>query len=134
MKHSLPIKVYYEDTDLAGIVYYANYLKFIERGRSQLVWDAGIDQSAMKSAGIVFVVRHVEADFLAAAKFEDDLTVETEMLPQSGVKIFFNQTVMRNGQAVFAAKVTVVCMSLEGKPTRLPTEIQEKLQQFAVQQ
>ena len=82
MKHKFPIKVFYEDTDLAGIVYYANYLKFIERGRSTLVWDAGISQTELKDANIVFVVRHVDADFLAPAKFEEDLVVETEIEPQ----------------------------------------------------
>ncbi len=131
MKHEFPIKVFYEDTDLAGIVYYANYLKFIERGRSSLVWDAGIDQSEMKRQGIVFVVRHLDADFVAPAKFEEDLVVETEIEPQKGVKLVFDQRVMRGDETLFKAKVTVVCMSLEGKPTRLPTAIWDKLQQFA---
>jgi len=131
MKHELPVKVFYEDTDFAGIVYYANYLKYIERGRSSLVWDAGISQTQMKDAGIVFVVRHVDADYLSPAKFEDNLVVVTEINFQKGVKLHFEQAVMRANEILFKAKITVVCMSLEGKPTRLPDVIWEKLRKFA---
>jgi len=131
MKHELPVKVFYEDTDFAGIVYYANYLKYIERGRSSLVWDAGISQTEMKDAGIVFVVRHVDADYLSPAKFEDNLVVETEINLQKGVKFHFEQAVMRANEILFKAKITVVCMSLEGKPTRLPDAIWEKMRKFA---
>ena len=76
MIHHWPIRVYYEDTDLAGLVYYANYFKFIERARSEMVREAGIDQLEMKRArGVVFAVRRVEADYLAAAYYDDELLV-----------------------------------------------------------
>ena len=78
--HRFSVRVYYEDTDLAGIVYYASYLKFIERARSEWVRKIGVDQRAMKAQGIVFAVRRVEADYIAAAVFEDDLIVETTSL------------------------------------------------------
>ena len=68
MTHRFPIRVYYEDTDMAGIVYYANYLKFIERARSEWVRELGIDQVQMKAEGVVFAVRRVEADYLAPAR------------------------------------------------------------------
>ena len=72
MVHVFPIRVYYEDTDMGGIVYYANYLKFIERARSDWVRSLGIDQNAMREdEGVVFVVRRVEADYLSSAKFDD---------------------------------------------------------------
>ena len=72
MSHRLPVRVYYEDTDMGGIVYYANYLKYIERARSELVEDMGLDQKRMKDEdGIVFVVRRVEADYLAPARLDD---------------------------------------------------------------
>ena len=67
--HRKEIRVYYEDTDMAGIVYYANYLRYIERSRSDWVRDVGIDQLAMKEAGVVFAVRRVEADYLSPARF-----------------------------------------------------------------
>ena len=72
--HRFPVRVYYEDTDLAGIVYYANYLKFIERARSEWVREIGVDQRAMKAQGMVFAVRRVEADYISPAVFEDDLS------------------------------------------------------------
>lgn len=76
--HRFDCRVYYEDTDMAGIVYHANFLKFIERGRSEWVAALGIDQRAMKEeAGQVFVVRRIEADYLAPAHYGDDLQVLT---------------------------------------------------------
>ena len=88
MTHRHPVRVYYEDTDLAGIVYYANYLKFIERGRSEWVRTCGVDQVALKAAqGIVFAVRKVDADYLKPAKFGDDLQVVTELLSLGGARI-----------------------------------------------
>ncbi|MBL9060646.1 MAG: YbgC/FadM family acyl-CoA thioesterase, partial [Mangrovicoccus sp.] len=86
--HEITIRVYYEDTDLAGIVYYANYLRFIERGRSELLRDAGIDQVRLKDeAGLVFAVRRVEADYLSPAKFDDLLTVRTRVTGETGARI-----------------------------------------------
>ena len=83
MPHSLSLRVYYEDTDLAGIVYYANYLKFIERGRSEWVRALGIDQGALRrDTGIVFAVRHLEADYLRPAVFDDWLTVTTAQVAE----------------------------------------------------
>ncbi len=77
MTHQFAVRVYYEDTDLAGIVYYANYLKFIERARSTMVLEAGIDQLEMQAQGLVFAVKKVEADYISSAKLNDDLRVET---------------------------------------------------------
>ena len=77
MVHNTQIRVYYEDTDMGGVVYYANYLKFLERGRSDAVREAGISQLEMRDAGLVFVVRRVEADYLRPARFEDLLRVQT---------------------------------------------------------
>jgi len=78
MRHEFPIRVYYEDTDLGGIVYYANYLKFIERARTEWVRALGIDQTRLKAEeGILFAVRRIEADYLKPARFDDELVVET---------------------------------------------------------
>ncbi|MYF88382.1 MAG: YbgC/FadM family acyl-CoA thioesterase, partial [Boseongicola sp. SB0676_bin_33] len=88
MTHCFKIRVYYEDTDLAGIVYYANYLKFIERARTEWVRERGVDQAKLKEGhGIVFAVRRVEADYLAPARFNDDLVVETRLSSHSGARI-----------------------------------------------
>ena len=98
--HQFRTRVYYEDTDLAGIVYYANYLKFIERARTEWVASLGVDQMALKAAqGIVFAVRRVEADFLRPAKFGDDLVVETRLQMLGGARIGLGQIVLRGGDA-----------------------------------
>jgi len=128
MKHELPVHVYYEETDLAGVVYYANYLKFIERGRTEYVRDLGVDQTALKNdEGIVFVVTRVEADYISPARFDDNLVVETTVSKLSGVRMVFDQRVVRDGTLLFQAIVTVASMSLEGKPTRLPAPIRARL-------
>lgn len=124
--HRLKIRVYYEDTDMAGIVYYANYLRFIERGRSEWVAELGIDQLALKeNEGLVFVVRRVEADYLAPAKMGDDLVVETETTQSTGVRWVLNQRVKRGADVLFQAVVTVVMMSDTGHPARMPANIRQ---------
>lgn len=127
MTHRLPVKVYYEDTDMGGVVYYANYLKFVERARSEIVEELGVDQNAMKAAGVVFVVTRVVADYVAPAKLGDRLEVVTTHYASSPVRWMFDQTVCRGGQTLFKAEVTAVCMSVAGKPARLPAELRAKL-------
>ncbi|MBM7068235.1 tol-pal system-associated acyl-CoA thioesterase [Actibacterium sp. 188UL27-1] len=122
------LRVYYEDTDMGGIVYYANYLKFIERGRSDWVRAIGMDQNAMKDDhGIVFVVRRVEAEYLAPARLDDVLTVETQLSQVKGARFTMDQRVLRAEQPLFTAKVDIAIMTLAGKPTRLPAEIRALL-------
>ncbi|WP_121062980.1 tol-pal system-associated acyl-CoA thioesterase [Chachezhania antarctica] len=123
MTHRFPVQVYYEDTDMAGIVYHANYLRYIERGRSDWVRELGLDQNAMREKGLVFVVRRIEADYLAPARFEDRLEVVTELASLTRVKMGLTQTVYRGETALFRAQVTVVCMTQAGRPVGLPAEI-----------
>lgn len=131
--HRFDLRVYYEDTDLAGIVYYANYLKFIERGRSEWVRSLGVDQGALKaSQGLVFAVRRIEADYLRPAKFDDALCVTTECLAMTGARIELQQEVLRGanqdgGARLFVAHVTLVCLTDAGLPARIPAEIRAKL-------
>ncbi|AUH32531.1 tol-pal system-associated acyl-CoA thioesterase [Paracoccus tegillarcae] len=121
MTHCLPIRVYYEDTDLAGIVYYANYLKFIERGRTDWLRDLGVDQGALKDReGVVFAVRRVEADYLSPARFDDLLTVETALHQMTPARIVMDQRVLRDDALLFTARVTVACLSPNGRPARIP--------------
>lgn len=126
--HSFDLRVYYEDTDLAGIVYYANYLKFIERARSEWVRDLGIDQSKMRDEDqLVFAVRKVEADYLAPAKFDDVLTVTTRIEAKSGVRLVLDQQVNRDGVTLFTSMVTLVCLGLDGQVARLPAVLRRIL-------
>ena len=128
MTHVLPVRVYYEDTDMAGIVYYANYLRYIERGRSELVEELGLSQRKMREVdGIVFAVTRVVADYLSSARLDDRLTVVTTHRAESPVRWVFDQEVRRGDDVLFRAEVTAVCMTTEGKPTRLPAELRAKL-------
>ncbi len=122
--HRLKLRVYYEDTDLAGIVYYANYLKFIERARTEWVRELGIDQGRLKAEeGIVFAVRRVEADYLAPARFDDVLEVETACLETTAARVVLGQRVMRDGRCLVDARVTIVALSDSGRPARLPAAL-----------
>ena len=127
MTHKLDIRVYYEDTDMAGIVYYANYLRYIERARSDWVRGLGIDQKAMKEQGQVFVVRRVEADYLSSAHLDDELVVETDVLQVTGARLVMDQWVKRGDEAIFHAVVTVVVVSDNGQVARMPANIRQLL-------
>lgn len=128
LSHRLPVRVYYEDTDLAGIVYYANYLKFIERGRSEWIAALGIDQMELRARqGVVFAVRRVEADYLRPARFGEDLLVETRLSAIGGARIVLDQAVLRGGERIFQAEVTLVCLSEDGHAHRLPAEVRARL-------
>lgn len=128
MAHRFGVKVYYEDTDLAGIVYYANYLKFIERARTDWVGSLGVDQVALKAEqGVVFAVRRVEADYLRPAKFADELVVETKLMALGGARIVLEQVVLRGGERLFASVVTLVCLGEDGHAARLPVDVRAKL-------
>lgn len=129
MSHRFTCRVYYEDTDLAGIVYYANYLKFIERARSEWVREIGVDQVALKAEqGIVFAVRRVEADYLSPARFDDILNIETQVQDITAARIVLTQDVRRDGTALFKSVVTLVCLGSDGRPTRLPADIRQLMQ------
>jgi acyl-CoA thioester hydrolase len=123
--HIFPLRVYYEDTDLAGIVYYANYLRFIERARSEWVRDLGIDQKAMKADGLVFAVRRVVADYLSPAHYDDQLQVRTAVTGQTPARLILTQQVCRADDVLFRAEVTIICMTTAGAPTRLPAAFRQ---------
>lgn len=121
MSHRFACRVYYEDTDLAGIVYYANYLKFIERARSEWVRSLGIDQARLRAeTGVVFAVRRVEADYLRPAVFDDLLEVVTELDAVTPARLVLRQRVCRGAAVLFDARVTLVALTAAGRPARLP--------------
>lgn len=129
MTHRHPVRVYYEDVDLAGIVYYANYLRFYERGRSEALRAAGVDQTALKGEGLVFVVVRIEVDYLSPARFDDLLTVETETDALKAATVEMTQRVLRaaDGALLNRARVRVACMDLAGRPQRLPAPVRAAL-------
>jgi acyl-CoA thioester hydrolase len=126
--HRLTIRVYYEDTDLAGVVYYANYLRFIERGRSEALRELGLDQVALKrDLGLVFVVRHLTVDYLAPALFDDMLEVRTRITRLRGASVEMSQEVWRGEACLNRAGVTIACMDGAGRPQRLPEDVRRRL-------
>lgn len=128
MSHRFELRVYYEDTDLAGFVYYANYFKFIERARSEWVREMGVDQAAMKAEqGVVFAVRRVEADYFMPAQYDDKLVVRTDVQKQTGARLVLKQTVLRGEDPLFEALVTIVAIAANGAAARLPANIRRGL-------
>ena len=126
-RNTFQCRVYYEDTDLAGIVYYANYLKFIERARSEWVRNIGLDQNVLrKDCGIVFAVRKVEAEYLKPAKFDDLLTIFTEVKSKTRVRLKLNQDIYRNNDHIFKAVLDVVPLDMSGVLVKLPKVIFDK--------
>lgn len=129
--HRFDMKVYYEDTDAAGIVYYANYLKFAERARTEILREAGISQQKIAAAdGIAFPVRAVSVEYLRPAKLDDVLTVESELVELGGASARARQTVKRaaDGAVLAVLDVRLACVGLaHGKPTRWPATVKEAL-------
>jgi acyl-CoA thioester hydrolase len=124
MTHTHTLRVYYEDTDLAGIVYYANYLRFIERARTEWVRSLGIDQTRLQAEqGIVFAVRRVEADYLAPARFDDLIEVRTLVREVTGARIVLAQDVLRGEERLFASVVTLVALRADGRAGRMPAHL-----------
>ena len=126
--HSMPLRVYYEDTDAAGIVYYANYLKFAERGRTEMMRDLGFAHSEIaQETGIVFTVRRCSADYRAAARLDDMLTVETRIQQIGAATLSLDQQIRRDGETIVALDVLVACIGRDGRPRRVPSGLRAAL-------
>lgn len=126
-KSSYLLRVYYEDTDLAGIVYYANYLKFIERARSEMLKKANVNQMNLIKRGYFFVVTSLKADYLKPAYFEDSLKVITGVTKIKGASIILQQTIFRSEKVLFEASIRLALIDKSGKPARLPANIRQLL-------
>jgi len=135
-EHILPIRVYYEDSDAAGIVYYANYLKFAERGRSEFLRLLGIDQTVLRERdGLVFAVRRAEVDYLSPARLDDLLEVRSRLVEVGGASVSARQTVLLGGRPLAALAVKVACLFLaDGRPARLPLPVRRTLKSYCQSQ
>lgn len=130
--HRFRLRVYWEDTDAAGIVYYANYLRFIERARSDLVRRAGVDQAALLRAdGLTFQVRRCEIDYRRPARLDDELEVETTIRRLGGASLEMAQVVRRAGGELVRALVRLACVDRGGRPRRIPGTVRQALQNHA---
>jgi len=125
-----PVRVYYEDTDSGGVVYYANYLKYLERARTEWLRHLGFGQDAlMRDSGILFAVRRVEIDYLLPARLDDELVVELEIGSATKASLTFVQRIVRAPDTVLSrATVKVACLDSDRfRPTAIPANIREKL-------
>ncbi|HEX8124288.1 MAG TPA: YbgC/FadM family acyl-CoA thioesterase [Allosphingosinicella sp.] len=121
--HLFPLRVYFEDTDVAGIVYYANYLRFVERARSDMLRLIGIDQRAALEAGEgVYVVAEVAVKYRAPAKLADDLVIVTGIEKVRAATVLIHQRVMRGDEVLAEVKVTAAFLTPDGRPRRHPAE------------
>lgn len=126
--HCLQLRVYYEDTDAAGIVYYANYLRFIERGRTELLRTLGHDQNALMKEGIAFAVRSAGVEFLKPARLDDLLIVETAVAALGRAQVTFGQRILRDGELLLDAKIRVACIDpARGRPIPMPRTLHQQL-------
>ena len=130
-KHVFPIRVYYEDTDAGGVVYYANYLKFAERARTEFLRLAGAQhRELMASENVMMAVRRCEVDYLSPAKLDDALEVHTEIAELRGASMWANQDVRRGGSILARLKLRVACVTGDGRPARFPAFVHEALKPF----
>lgn len=123
----LPVRVYYEDTDAGGVVYYANYLKYLERARTEWLRAAGWGQTALASdRGILFAVRSIELDYRAPARLDDALEVEARIAALGRARIDFEQRVLRDGEPLCSGRIRIACLDATTfRPRPLPDDMKE---------
>ncbi len=129
--HRFAVRVYYEDTDFSGVVYHANYLRYLERARTEWLRDLGVDQPALLAGRdgrppAAFAVRHMTLDFRAAARMDDLLDVESAASEIGGASVTLRQCIRRGDALLVAAEVRVALVS-GGRPARLPADLVARL-------
>ena len=129
--HSLDVRVYFEDTDFSGVVYHARYLHFLERGRTDYLRLHGIGHRELMDGRfgepMAFAVRHMDIDFLAPARIDDGLSVETRTRLLGGARIVLDQRIVKGEALLLTAKVKVAVISPQGRPRRMPAEVAARL-------
>ena len=122
--HDLPVRVYYEDTDAGGVMYHASHIRFCERGRTEFLRELGFQNSGLfKKHGLLFVVRHLSADYRMPAFLDDMLSLTTYVLSTKNTSFVMRQTLKRDKNTLFEMDVVIACISKEGKPVKIPLEI-----------
>jgi acyl-CoA thioester hydrolase len=131
-RHLLPVRIYYEDTDFSGVVYHANYLRYFERGRSDFLRVAGISHTGLLAAEppIAFAVNRIALEFVRAARVDDALVVETMYDTIRGPRLIISQRIVRGAETIATAAVEACCIRLDGRPTRPPALLLQRLQPF----
>ena len=122
--HIFPVRVYYEDTDHGGVVYYANYLRFMERARTEFLRAEGIELDALdRDEGALFGVTQANISYLAPARFNDMLEVESILLEARGARLAVSQRILRGGELLAEAEIRLACMDRQGKARRIPASV-----------
>ena len=128
-KFNFNVKVYYEDTDSGGVVYYANYLKFLERARSEAIYSLGFTNSGLfENNNILLIIKSCNIEYKKPAKFEDILSIVSEVTSFTKTSFIMQQNILRNNELISTAEVHVVVVDKDGKPSKLPDELKLKLQ------
>ena len=128
-EHYYPVRVFYEDTDFSGVVYYANYLRFLERARSSYFRLAGIGHAELleRDPPLAFVIRKINLDYKISARIDDALTVMTTYDVFKGARLMVSQKVFRGDDLLLTADSEAACIDLTGRPRRAPKDVMEKL-------
>ena len=122
--HSFPLRVYYEDTDAGGVVYYASYLRFAERARTEWLRSLGLDHATLlASDGVAFAVRSCAAEYLRPGRLDDRLEVRTKLVGASGASLRLSQVVRRGSDVLAELDLRLVCVRPGGRPARLPVRL-----------
>ena len=125
MDHKYKVRIYYEDTDAGGVVFYANYFKFTERARSELIYERLKHKHVelKNKFDVIFVVKSLSSKYIAPAKFEDDLVVVSKIIEKSPVRLVLEQNIEKAKKMIFTSKIELVPVSSKGKITKLPEEL-----------
>ncbi len=128
-KNSIEIKIYYEDTDCGGVVYYANYLRYMERGRTEYLADRGVSIKGLMDQGIIFVVSRAEIDYKSSGRYGETLVLETTIGEKTGATLLFLHRIIEKvtGRLIVEGRIRMVCADLASKPRRIPKEMAELL-------
>jgi acyl-CoA thioester hydrolase len=130
--HVYPVRVYYEDTDVGGVVYYANYLKFAERARTEMLRVMGFPHGEMmQKENRAFTVRRCEADYIKPARFDDALEVHSNNIDMEAAGFWLDQRVKRDGEVLAVLRVRLACIGQNGRPARLPERLRGVLKALA---
>jgi acyl-CoA thioester hydrolase len=129
MGHVLKVRIYYEDTDCGGVVYYANYLRYFERARTEFLGDRGVDLGKLMEEGVTFVVAEASVKYLAPGRYGDVLSVETRVEKTGPASIVFGHRVLREktGEHLATGVVRLGCLGRDMKPARLRSDIMEAI-------
>lgn len=125
----LEIKIYYEDTDSGGVVYYANYLRYMERGRTEYLAERGISVKDLMDQGTIFVVTRAEVDYKSSVRYGDTIVLETSITEKTGATLLFQHRITdkATGKLLVEGKIRMVCADLSVRPKRLPPEMAERI-------